>query len=252
MTLILLKNGTFTSDPRLNRIHQFDERSRAFPIRAAVDGKTPISHTWKCTVWLDQKAEGSCTGHALAHELAADPIPVKGMTHQFAVESIYYPAQKADQWPGGEYPGANPVYSGTSVLAATKVVQKLGYIKQYHWAFSLEDLILAVGHQGPAVLGINWYDAMFNADSSGFVHVRGVISGGHAILCKGVNVESKYFVLHNSWGTDWGQGGDCKISFADMDRLLHEGGEAMIPTVRANPKQNFFVNIFNNLLVAFK
>lgn len=109
----------------------------------------------------------------------------------------------------------------------------MGYIAEYRWAFGLEDLVLAVGTVGPAVLGINWYEGMYDVHPCGFLHVTGEIAGGHAILCKGVNIKERYFLMHNSWGTGWGLGGNGKISWDEMERLLHEQGEAVIPMTRA-------------------
>ena len=93
----------------------------------------------------------------------------------------------------------------------------LGHLAEYRWAFSLNDLILAVGYKGPAVLGINWYQNMFDADYNGFIHVGGEIAGGHAILCYRVNIKLKEFSLWNSWGQSWSKNGTCKVSFADME-----------------------------------
>ena len=95
-------------------------------------------------------------------------------------------------------------------------------------------LVMAVGYKGPAVLGLPWYDTMFTPHGCGYLHIgNGRQIGGHAILCKGVNVKKRYFTLHNSWGKSWGVNGSCKISWDDMDRLLHEQGEAVIPLTRS-------------------
>ena len=67
-------------------ISHHDDRSRNYPIRMMVDGKSPKSKTWKCGVVLDQGQEGSCTGHAVSHEAAAAPVIVPGITHEIAVE----------------------------------------------------------------------------------------------------------------------------------------------------------------------
>jgi len=65
------------------------------------------------------------------------------------------------------------------------------------------------------------------------IKVTGSNLGGHSVLCFGVNHNEKYFKIQNSWGPAWGiNGGLCRISFDDMDRLLHEDGEACIPTAR--------------------
>ena len=73
---------------------------------------------------------------------------------------------------------------------------------------------------------------MMDTDRKGYVHVTGDVVGGHAILCNRVNVTDRYFGLSNSWGPSgavmyqWGLGGTCRISLADMKRLLAEDGEA--------------------------
>lgn len=210
---------------KLDRLVQFDERSRNFPIRALVP-KKPRSYTWSVNIWLDQGQEGACVGFAWAHELAGKPVIYNNVDNAFARERIYKEAQKIDAYPGEDY-------EGTSVLAGAQVVQKqLKAMDEYRWAFGLDDLWLAVGHAGPAVLGINWYEGMFDADAKGFVHVTGSIAGGHAIVCYGVNQREKFFRLHNSWGRNWGINGNCAVTFDDMDRLLHEEGEACIPVKR--------------------
>ena len=100
----------------------------------------------------------------------------------------------------------------------------------------LNDLVMAVGYKGPAVLGIPWYEGMFNVMPCGHIHVTGQVAGGHAILCKGVNVKNRTFTLHNSWGPGWGNNGSALISWDEMDRLLHEQGEAVIPVGRSMGK----------------
>lgn len=227
-----LRDGSETLDLRLARLKLFDERSRKFTVRAATKGKKPRSFTWRCDAWLDQGQEGACVGFSLAHELVARPAVVKGINAKFAVEKIYWEAQRNDPWEGGSYPGAKPRYEGTAVLEGIKAVQKLGYIEEYRWAFGLQDLILAVGHLGPAVLGVPWYEGMFAPAPCQHIHVHGAVVGGHAILCNGVNVKKRTFTLHNSWGKSWGTQGEAQISWDEMDRLLHEEGEAVIPLKR--------------------
>jgi len=232
--MVQLRDGSTTTDRRLARLVQFDERSRQYPIRETLDsGVQPRSYTWRCDTHLDQGPDGSCVGFSLTHELIGRPVCVQGLDATFAKEQVYWEAQKIDPWEGGSYPGANPQYEGTSVLAGVKVLQKLGYIEEYRWAFGLDDLLLAVGYKGPAVLGISWYDGMFNMMPCGQVHVTGQVAGGHAILCKGVSITKKTFTLHNSWGASWGSGGDALISWEEMGRLLQEQGEAVIPLKRA-------------------
>ena len=208
---------------KFDRLIQFDERSRKFPIRTVVP-KVPRSYTWRVGLNLDQGSEGACVGFAWAHELAARPVVQGNITNDLA-RRVYHEAQKIDEWPG-------EAYDGTSVLAGAKIVQSFGAMSEYRWAFGLEDLRLAVGHAGPAVLGIDWYEGMWDTDGDGFIHTTGEVVGGHAICCYGVDQKNKFFRLHNSWGENWGIRGACRINFADMEILLAHYGEACIPTKR--------------------
>lgn len=235
---IQLKGGFETNDPRLDRLVEFDERSRSFPIRGALTPQQtaePRSYTWSCKQYLDQRKQGACVAFAWEHELAARPVVVTYgtvETHEKLARERYWEMQRTDQWPGGSYPGADPVYEGTSVLAGAKVHTQLGTIREYRWAFGIDDLALAIGYKGPAVLGVNWYTGMFDTDADGFIHVTGQVEGGHSILCNAFNAKRRIFRVHNSWNQSWGVGGDAYLSWDDMEKLLKNDGEACIPVVR--------------------
>ena len=225
-TKIQLKNNAFTDDRRLDRVVKFDERSRKFPIRQLVSTKQPRSYTWRCRSWLDQGQEGACVGFGVSHELAARPAEVQGLDNVFA-RNLYFDAQRNDEWEGGAYPGANPFYEGTSVLAGVKAAHKLNYFAEYRWAFGIEDLMLGVGYNGPAVMGLLWTEGMFEPDSKGYIRPTGPILGGHCLLCNSISLKNNRFTLHNSWGPGWGRNGECYISIEDMALLLHYDGEAV-------------------------
>jgi hypothetical protein len=232
---IPLKGGAVTFDPRLDRIPRWDQQNDEYPIArllTAAQLRDPRSYTWRVPVHLDQGREGACVGFAWAHELAARPVSVPNLTNAFAREQIYWKAQVIDEWEGGSYPGASPVYEGTSVLAGAKVMQGAGHFREYRWAKDVPDLAAAIGYAGPAVLGINWWTGMYDPDFAGYLHPTGSIAGGHAILCYSVNVKGRFFRVWNSWGADWGDGGTARISWDDMGQLLAENGEACIPVLR--------------------
>lgn len=222
---IKLKNNQTTEDIRLDRVIQFDERSRGYSIADLRTSSNLRSYTWRCNDWFDQGREGACVGFALGHELAARPAEVSGLDYNYLIQEIYWEAQKIDPWEGGAYPDANPRYDGTSVLAGVKRVQKLGWIEGYRWAFNIEDVLYGLGHNGPAVLGVAWYDSMYTPDENGFIKPTGNLVGGHAILARAVNVREGYVTLRNSWGKDWGKDGDCYITFEDLEALLKQNGE---------------------------
>lgn len=220
---------------KLDRIVNFDDNSRNYPIRTLLGSKPKLSNkTWKCPTNLDQGTEGACVGFAWAHELNADPfkIPVENKT----ARTIYYAAQQWDEWSGTNY-------DGTSVLAGAKTVNAIGHMPEYRWAFGIDDVIDTLSHYGPLVLGINWYSDMFNTDTNGFIKPTGTLSGGHAILANGIQIrERKGFWwkdlpepiirLHNSWGNSWGVNGEAFIYASDLSKLLKEQGEACVPVKR--------------------
>src|SRR5574338_684765 len=227
---------------KLGRIEQFDARSRGFAAIDLISTPELRSYTWRCDVYNDQGYEGACVGFAWSHELSARPkvYPVG----PDVARSIYYRARQLDPWPGEDY-------EGTSVLAGVKAVQEMTgaegkpLIGEYRWAFGIEQAVRVIGRRGPVVLGINWYNNMFDTDGNGFLHPTGGIAGGHAILAYGVkcvwidkynpdrtfnnlNVDKSFVKLHNSWGTGWGIGGNAKITVRDLDFLLRDNGEACI------------------------
>lgn len=217
--LIKLRDGTTTTDPRLARLELFDERSRDFKAITLKDRTQPRSYTWRCNDHLDQGREGACVGFGITHELIARPAECGGNVS--LARTIYKEAQKIDPWPGENY-------EGTSVLAGVKVAQSMGYFDSYYWCFGAEELAVAVSWQGPVVLGVRWFEGMHSPDKDNYIQPSGKATGGHCLLCKGYSARHEAFILHNSWGTKWGKGGDCYISFNDMERLLSQGGEAVM------------------------
>lgn len=232
------------TDRVVDRKVQFDEKSRAFGAVEGIEDRPFRSYTWSCDVYNDQGSEGACVGFGWTHELAARPKVIR-KDADFAL-AIYHRAQELD---GYDWE------SGTSVLAGVKAVQEIlnhngkPLIQEYRWAFGTADVLRVIGYKGPVVLGINWYYNMYEPDARGFISASGEIVGGHCILANGVKIvrldntlpatwenldlDNSYVRLHNSWGTGYGIGGDAFISVRDLDKLLNEDGEAVIPTVRS-------------------
>jgi len=227
-----LRGGYATADRRLDRLPQPDRRNAAYPaVTPRLAAYKPRGYTWSCGLWLDQGHEGACVGHAIAHEMAARPVSVDHATCDRARWEVYHEAQRRDPWEGGAYPDAVPFYEGTSVLAGMQAATAAGFYTGYTWAFTEPELALAVGYKGPAVLGVDWYEGMFDADADGFLNLTGSVVGGHAVLCYSVSVTGGYYRLWNSWGAGWGDYGTAKVRREDMARLL-ANGEAAIPVRR--------------------
>lgn len=247
-----LRDGSTTQDRRLDRLVEFDPASRRYGVVATIEHTYPRSMSYRCDVHLDQGQEGACTEFGCTHDLLARPVPVDVALCREIVRlhAIYWPAQRDDPWQGGSYPGASPRYEGTSVLAAVKRLQALGFITGYLWAFGIEQALLALSWKGPGVVGANWRDGCFDTDADGFIRYTGAVQGGHCLLVKGVrlvwqkgtttaqkraadwysrlDLDKSYVVFHNSWGPDWGVGGDAKMTVRDFAALLADEGEFCI------------------------
>lgn len=244
MAPITLRDGSTVLDPRLDWIPFKDERSRAYAaVDIIPDVAKPRFRNYMVNKWLDQGTDGACVGFAFTHEICSTPKRIRNWREidaRFAFD-IYHEAQHIDPWPGCALGTRCPIeasshrYDGTSTLAGVRTLQNRGLIGEYRWAFGEEDLALAISHLGPAVIGVNWYEGMFEPNRHNFLEVSGQLAGGHAIVVAGVNpktFETGHYRVWNSWGRGWGRNGWANISRKDMARLLGEWGEACIPLER--------------------
>jgi hypothetical protein len=251
---VQLRGGFETQDPRLDRVPQFDEKSRGFQIRTRLEtvsaGRLRRSGTFRPGATLDQGREGACVGFGGTHYLQGLKTRY---SHQSAstARSLYLEAQKVDEWSG-------EAYEGTSVLAAMKVLKTWGRISAYDWVGAgsgtvIDDCVDTWGYVGGIVFGLPWMASMFKPRPSGLMEVdMSSLSGGHCIYAPGVRLKARLRgegskplevgVFQNSWGHHWGvpgyqqPGGFCYIRLEDLEKLLESGGEGAVPHKVAPPR----------------
>ena len=87
---------------------------------------------------------------------------------------------------------------------------------------------------GPAETAFSVYEDFVNYKSGVYKHVHGRMLGGHAVRLLGWGVENgtPYWLLANSWNSDWGDNGTFKILRGEN----HCGIESSV--VAALPKLN--------------
>lgn len=202
----------YAPDVRDQRCLMCDQLPRRMAVR-------PVRKVWR--VWWrgDQGATSHCVGFAWHGVLRSLPN-VQREPPPFV---IYHRAQTLDEWPGENY-------EGTSVRAGAKVLQALGKLTAYAWAFDLETMLNWLAFKGPVVLGTNWLEQMRRPNAAGIVRVSGRVIGGHAYEAIGYDDATELVYCQNSWGTGWGKRGRFYLRYADLARLIEAKGEVCTAT----------------------
>ena len=209
---------------RLGRHVDHDDRSWQYAAATAAIATVQHRHYGLA---LDQGNVGSCTGNAMAQSLNTEPFHTarKGkLLKEPDALKLYSLATKLDTFPGA-YP---PDDTGSSGLAVMQAAQQLKLIAGYTHSFSLMHLLGALTLQ-PGILGINWYDSFDSPTPQGECQLPAGASvrGGHEIAMVGLDATAQQVWCINSWGR-WGykNSGRFWFSWATLDRLLHERGDA--------------------------
>lgn len=213
-------------------IQSWDIKNQDYPIGVLLDpAQGIVSKRWLLTddERDNQGSDPECVGAALAQELASDPVKV-AITHPYTRKNIYNLAQKLDEWPGEGY-------AGTSLLAGLKACKQWGYITEYRWAFSVDDVAQSLSQLGPVIMAGPWLSGMFTPDNEGHVRVTGTAGNiGHCYELGEIDAPKARVFIEQTWGPFWSVlGWRGWLSFEDVATLLRMGTQAAIITGRADP-----------------
>jgi hypothetical protein len=208
----------------LGRLQVTDLRDHKFALSVPAQMQSGTRY-YNTGIVLNQGSTSQCVGYSSHKFLYAGPV-----TNRISIPNpqlLYNEARKVDEWAGEDY-------EGTSVRAVCKVLQRIGYIGEYNWAYDVPTCVNWLLNNGPMIFGTIWANDMFYPDKRGFIRVTGDVNGGHAYLIKGVNTTKLCsdgsrgaFRIFNSWGRNWGDIGRAWLSFTDARILLRENGEAV-------------------------
>lgn len=220
-----------SADPLLGRNVGHDPRSRAFAFKGNDEPLVSVRHLSHVRTF-DQHV-GSCTCDTVlklctyglnwsalnnAQQLAVDRDP-DGM-----VDDWYRETTRND-----EYPGAwEPEDTGSSGTSAAKTAIRRGFAKGFQHSFSFDDTLHMLAKSSIGI-GVRWYSSFDDPDVDGSVALTPTarVRGGHEFVLDELDLQHEMVGAQNSWGSGWGVLGRFYFSFADLQRLLEEDGDAV-------------------------
>ena len=219
-----------------------DYRDKKFTAAAPVSLPPAVDLRGKCPPIYDQGDLGSCVGNAVAGALQFERM------QQFATPN-YVPSRLFIYYNARVIEGTADSDSGAEIRDGIKAIASLGAPSEDAWPYdvtqfatkppdadytaalqdkaleydSLDNTVvdqlrncLALGFPFP--FGFSVYES-FQSDavaSTGVVPMPGPnegMVGGHAVLCVGYDHTSHVFLVRNSWGLEWGQGGYFSLPY---------------------------------------
>jgi C1A family cysteine protease len=86
-----------------------------------------------------------------------------------------------------------------------------------------EAIILAL-QEGPLTVGFDVYEDFFDYER-GIYDGGGMFMGGHGVVIIGYDIDAKYWICKNSWGSSWGESGTFRIEWGESGL----GREILLP-----------------------
>lgn len=88
---------------------------------------------------------------------------------------------------------------------------------------TVEAIKQALAAYGPLVATMSVYSDFYYYSGGVYSYTSGTLQGGHAVLIVGYDDPGQYFIVKNSWGTNWGEGGFFRIAYGELDGPVYFG-----------------------------
>ncbi len=171
----------------------------AFAMTGGLESNVLLTHGASGDVDLSEQVMISCSGAGSCNggTLDADFLASTGLPPE-----KYYPYTATD----GDCSTASPNWKRSTYKIGTwgSVSQRLSSIKS------------ALAKYGPLPTAFMVYEDFKHYKSGIYSYVSGKKLGGHAVLLVGYDDNEQYFIVKNSWGTDWGETGFFRIAYSEL------------------------------------
>ena len=91
---------------------------------------------------------------------------------------------------------------------------------QFHETLITNEDIMKALLKGPLLTSMSVYEDFMGYASGVYQHMSGDHLGGHAVVIMGYDRLERYWIVRNSWGTEWGEKGYFRISWDDDDSWI--------------------------------
>lgn len=128
---------------------------------------------------------------------------------------------------------------GASLLGGARYAMSQGWITGHVWTWSVDGVIDILCSYGPVLLGVPWFDSMYEPNEYGIVSANGTQVGRHAILA------TAYIPAHEALklgygptnlvefvpnlGMGYGVRGRAYLRLMDLAFMMKTEGEAVVP-----------------------
>lgn len=206
-----------------------------------------LSDRYKLALPYDQGALGSCTANALAF---AGHFDLLNKNVQNRLVSPFLPSRLAIYYYERQLEGSIPYDAGAEIRDGIKVLASQGLPSEDVWPYNISNFttapdantiawgkkLTAIKYESvdntniqliinalllglPITFGVTVYESFLSDQvaATGIVPYPGRnerVAGGHAMAIVGYAAQYDSFIVRNSWGTNWGQGGYCRIPSA--------------------------------------
>jgi C1A family cysteine protease len=100
-------------------------------------------------------------------------------------------------------------------------------ITNWNWVTTTSPTVDAIKtalyNYGPLVTTMDVYTDFFYYNGDIYSYAWGNYEGGHAVLIVGYDDPGQYFIVKNSWGTNWGESGYFNIAYSQLISKVYFG-----------------------------